>query len=106
MAETLKPGMPISEISKSINSSVRSAGFANFSSYRLGHGMGLDNIENPEFLSDKDSSLVKPGMVLAIHPNLSVPKIGEICVGGTFVIENKRARPLLNLDYDFLGSNS
>jgi len=62
---------------------------------RLGHGMGLDNIERPETISEQDTTVLEPGMVFAIHPNVDVPTYGSLTWGGAVVVTKKGAQSLL-----------
>lgn len=62
---------------------------------RLGHGMGLDNIERPETISEQDKTVMEPGMVFAIHPNADVPVYGSLTWGGTVIVTKNGARSLL-----------
>lgn len=94
--KVLKPGISIAELVKAICKFTRDAGLDGVE-YRLGHGVGLDNIEQPEYLSSSDQTVIKPGMVLAIHPNVSIPDVCSTHLGGTFEITDSGARPLTSL---------
>ncbi len=54
-----------------------------------GHGLGLDIIERP-FISLDDETVLKPGMVISIHPVLSPhPEVFEACADMFVVTEGK-----------------
>jgi Xaa-Pro aminopeptidase len=54
-----------------------------------GHGVGLDLIERP-FVSLDDETVMKPGMVVAVHPVLTPnPEVFEACADIFVVTEDK-----------------
>ncbi|MBI2183694.1 MAG: aminopeptidase P family protein [Thaumarchaeota archaeon] len=61
--------------------------------FRLGHGMGLDNLEKPDSLSENDETVIKPGMVLAVHPYYQITGLTQMIWGGTFIAEKSGAKP-------------
>ena len=61
--------------------------------FRLGHGMGLDNLEKPDSLSEDDQTVIQPGMVLAIHPYYQITGLTQMIWGGTYVFDQQRGRP-------------
>lgn len=67
---------------------------------RIGHGTGLDNIEQPEDfrLSDKDT--FGPNRVISIHPNAVVPGTGTVVRGGTVILTEDRCEPLFEFPSD------
>jgi len=82
-ADYMQPGRTIGEVveyMKTIGSEV---------SRRLGHGMGLDNIESPETIREGDKTVIEPGMVFSIHPHLRVEQFTDIVWGGTVIITKK-----------------
>jgi Xaa-Pro dipeptidase len=50
----------------------------------LGHGMGLDLTE-PPFMRPQDETILKPGMVITIHPSLTWRGV-DIWIGDTFLV--------------------
>ena len=93
----IRPGITVAELVKRTSEFAHRAGLERLS-YRLGHGIGLDNIERPEFLSETDETTIRPGMVFAIHPTISIPGVGSAHVGGTFIVNDSGADPLSRLE--------
>lgn len=69
---------------------------------RIGHGIGLDQMEHPS-IAEKDKTVLVPGMTLCIEPNAAIPDVGlmimeeEIVVTETgYRLLNERAPRSLN----------
>lgn len=92
----LEPGITIATLVGTTSQLARDAGLDKLD-YRLGHGIGLDNIERPEYLAATDQTVISPGMVLAIHPSISVPGVCSSHLGGTFAMTKSGVRPLTKL---------
>jgi Xaa-Pro aminopeptidase len=92
----MQPGRTIGEVvvyMKTIGSEV---------SRRLGHGMGLDNIESPETIQEQDKTVIEPGMVFSIHPHLRVETATDIVWGGTVIVTKKGAYSTLSRYPEFV----
>ena len=61
---------------------------------RIGHGTGLDNIEQPEDFSLSDTDPFGPSRIISIHPNAVVPARGTIVRGGTVILTEAGCEPL------------
>jgi Xaa-Pro aminopeptidase len=60
----------------------------------LGHGMGLDLTE-PPYILPQDETIIKPGMVIAIHPSFKWKGI-DIWLGDTYLATESGAENLSN----------
>ena len=67
--DAVKPGIPVSEIMRVCNQEFEKAGEEQSRVGRMGHSLGLDLTEPPS-LTLGDHTLIEPGMVLAIEPNI------------------------------------
>ena len=64
-----------------------------------GHAVGLDVIERP-FITLDDETVLKPGMIVAIHPVLSPhPAVFEACAD-MFVVTEDKPRKLSRITPD------
>ena len=87
-AEKLKPGNTGADVMEAINAALRGSKYTG-ADRGSGHGVGLDIIERP-FISLDDKTVLKPGMVVAIHPVLSPhPEVFEACADMFVVTEGK-----------------
>jgi Xaa-Pro dipeptidase len=74
----IKPGAKVSQVVKEAISAGRSKG-VKLSSTRIGHGIGMDYSEMPFMIEENDQEL-RPGMVIVIHPQVTLPETGGFIV--------------------------
>ena len=87
-AEKLRPGNTGGDVMRAINESLKGSKYTG-APRGSGHAVGLDIIERP-FLSVDDETVLKPGMVVAIHPVFTPhPEIFEACADMFVVTEDK-----------------
>ncbi|HVN22755.1 MAG TPA: M24 family metallopeptidase [Syntrophorhabdales bacterium] len=87
-AEKLKPGNTGGDVARAINDALKGSAYTG-ASRGSGHGVGLDIIERP-FISLDDETVLKPGMVVAIHPVFDPhPALFEACADMFVVTEGK-----------------
>jgi len=84
-AAAAKPGNTCADIATAAKTSLEAAGYGDYIEQDYGHGIGLDLPEPPRIELD-NHTLIKPGMVLVIHPALRVPGVGGAFIGGTVLI--------------------
>lgn len=75
--EACKPGTRIGDVDRTARSIIHEAGYGEFFSHRLGHGLGIDVHEFPS-LNETNDSLLQPGMVFTVEPGIYVPEIGGV----------------------------
>jgi Xaa-Pro aminopeptidase len=91
-AEVLKPGNIGGDVMRAINEALKGSKYTG-APRGSGHAVGLDIIERP-FLSLDDETVIKPGMIIAIHPVLFPhPEVFEACAD-MFVITEGKPRKL------------
>ncbi|MBQ8869359.1 MAG: aminopeptidase P family protein [Oscillospiraceae bacterium] len=71
--EQVKEGMVCSEIDKIARDVIKSYGYGEYFGHALGHSVGLDIHESPNF-SPKCDTLLKEGMILSVEPGIYLPK--------------------------------
>ncbi|MCR4394435.1 MAG: M24 family metallopeptidase [Dehalococcoidales bacterium] len=99
----LKPGTKISELYKKAVSVINYHGF--ISPLRPGHALGLDILDFWSITANNDK-VMKPGMVIAVHPCCVSPISGEgVGLGYTYLITDTGFEKLNNVDLgaDLLG---
>ena len=90
-AEKLRPGNTGGDVMRAINDALKGSTYTG-AARGSGHGVGLDIIERP-FLSLDDETVLKPGMVVAIHPVFEPhPGTFEACADMFVVTEDKPRR--------------
>ena len=94
VAELVEPNRTtIGTLVNSVTQSLRKMRYKESGWFRLGHGMGLDNLEKPDSLIEGNQEIIKPGNMLAIHPYFEVTGWTQMIWGGTYIMERDRAVP-------------
>lgn len=91
--EMVRPGLTGGDIARTMIAVLNKAGTGLIGP--LGHGMGLDLTE-PPYMLPTDETLIKPGMVITIHPSLIWGE-ANIWMGDTFLVTEDKPEKLSNL---------
>ena len=68
----IQPGVPAEQIDATARSVIANAGYADFFTHRLGHGIGLEVHEDPSVVAGNSTPL-KPGMAFSVEPGVYLP---------------------------------
>ena len=91
-AEKLIPGNTGGDVMRAINEALKGSQFTG-ALRGSGHGVGLDIIERPLITLD-DETVLKPGMVVAIHPVFSPHPAAFEAVADMFIVTEGKPRKL------------
>jgi len=83
----LRPGVKAEQVDAAARSVIETAGFGDFFTHGLGHGVGLEIHENPFFRRHNEVKL-KAGMVVTIEPGIYLPDWGGIRIEDDILITN------------------
>lgn len=75
--DAVRPGIRCEELDAVARDIIASAGFGDYFSHNLGHGLGLDVHETPA-LSPQNAQPLEPGMVITIEPGVYIPGLGGV----------------------------
>jgi Xaa-Pro dipeptidase len=64
-----RPGTPCEEMDRAARRVITAAGYGQFFTHRLGHGLGMDGHE-PAYLVEGNTTPLEPGMVFTIEPGI------------------------------------
>jgi Xaa-Pro dipeptidase len=82
--ETIRPGIPMSQICTAINCVLEAAGYAEYCRpphmRRRGHGLGCGSVAPGDVAMDNDAVL-EEGMIFVVHPNQYLPETGYLMCG-------------------------
>jgi Xaa-Pro dipeptidase len=70
--EAARPGVPCGELDRIARAIITEAGFGEFFTHRLGHGLGVEGHE-PPYLVGGNSEILRPGMCMTVEPGTYVP---------------------------------
>jgi Xaa-Pro dipeptidase len=69
-----RPGVECQEMDRAARRVIREAGFGEYFTHRLGHGMGMEGHEAP-YLVEGNAVRLEPGMVTTIEPGIYIPDV-------------------------------
>lgn len=70
--QAVRPGVPMKEIDAAARRVIEAAGYGQYFTHRLGHGIGLDVHEPPD-CSGASDAVAEPGMCFSIEPGIYLP---------------------------------
>lgn len=92
-----RPGVPMSEVCRAINTVLEAQGYGEFCHpphiRRRGHGLGFTSMRPGDVALDNDT-ILEPGMVFMIHPNQYLPETGYLLCGEPVLLTPSGAEPL------------
>lgn len=81
----LKPGIPCSRVDKAARDVIAKAGYGAYFGHALGHNVGLEIHESPS-LSQRDETILLPGMVETVEPGIYIPGFGGVRIEDMVVV--------------------
>ena len=88
-----KPGMECQQLDRIARRVIDQAGYGEYFTHRLGHGMGMDGHE-PPYLVEGNTRILEPGMVFTIEPGIYLPDRWGVRIEDDFVVRDDRLEPL------------
>jgi Xaa-Pro dipeptidase len=70
--EAARPGVACAELDRIARAVITEAGFGEFFTHRLGHGLGVEGHE-PPYLVGGNAERLRPGMCMTVEPGVYVP---------------------------------
>jgi Xaa-Pro aminopeptidase len=97
--DACQPGADCAAVDAAARSIIANAGYGKEFSHGLGHGLGMDVHESPNFSVKSSGVLLEPGMVMTVEPGVYLPGIGGIRIEDDVLITEDGHRVLSsNLD--------
>lgn len=72
-----KPGASIADVDQTARKIIAEAGYGEFFTHRLGHGLGISIHEYPS-VTETNPLILEPGMVYTIEPGIYVPNVAGV----------------------------
>jgi len=75
--KAVKPGVTGKDVDTVARSIIAEGGYGQYFGHGLGHGVGLEIHERPR-LSQKDETVLEPGMIVTVEPGIYLPDFGGV----------------------------
>jgi Xaa-Pro dipeptidase len=83
--QACKPGVRLGDLDLTARRVIDEAGYGEYFTHRLGHGLGIDVHEFPSIHQANDQGL-QEGMVFTIEPGIYLPGVGGVRIEDDVVI--------------------
>ncbi|HZO47149.1 MAG TPA: Xaa-Pro peptidase family protein [Xanthobacteraceae bacterium] len=92
-----RPGVPMAEVCRAINTVLEAKGYGEFCHpphiRRRGHGLGFASMRPGDVALDNET-ILEPDMIFMIHPNQYLPETGYLLCGEPVLLTANGAEPL------------
>ncbi|MFH1108535.1 MAG: Xaa-Pro peptidase family protein [Planctomycetota bacterium] len=97
------PGRRMCDVDAAARKVIADAGYGDFFTHGLGHGLGLD-VHEPPSLSFRSKEKLEPGMVVTVEPGIYLPGVGGVRIEDDVLVTAKGRRVLTTLDKSLKGA--
>lgn len=97
----IRAGRKCSDVDKHVRDIIIKAGFGEYFTHGLGHGIGIGDGEYP-ILNSKSDIILTEGMVMSCEPGIYIPNVGGVRIEDDVVIENGVGVPLNKTSKDLI----
>jgi Xaa-Pro dipeptidase len=92
-----QPGVTCESVDQAARRVIDDAGYGQYFTHRLGHGIGLDGHEKP-YLVKGNKIKLQPGMTVTIEPGIYLPGKFGVRIEDDFVITEDGCKPLSTME--------
>lgn len=98
-AQAARPGIPCEAVDKAARDVITAAGYGEYFTHRLGHGLGLDTHENP-YISAGNKELLREGNSFSDEPGIYLPGRFGVRIEDQLLLHADGAERLTPLGHD------
>jgi Xaa-Pro aminopeptidase len=99
--DLIRPGVAASQVDAAARQVIAGAGFGDYFTHALGHGVGLNIHEAPR-LAPKQEMTLKTGMVMTVEPGIYIPGWGGVRIEDTVLVTETGCEILTPVTKDFI----
>ena len=97
----VRPGVIASQVDEVARRVITEAGYGDYFTHSLGHGVGLNIHESPR-LAPKQEIVLKAGMIVTVEPGIYIPGWGGVRIEDTVLVTETGCEVLTPVAKDFL----
>jgi Xaa-Pro dipeptidase len=97
----VRPGVTAGAVDEAARAVIRDAGYGERFVHRVGHGLGLEDHEDPS-LDPGSQAVLEAGMAITIEPGIYIPGWGGVRIEDDLIVEEHGARVLTSATRDLL----
>ncbi len=95
-----EPGKTCASIDAVARQVIADAGYGEYFTHGLGHGLGIEVHENPYFNDLQTDVILAPGMVMTVEPGIYLPGVGGVRIEDDILITENGSRVLSDYPKD------